>query len=45
MDVRKVGGRIRQCRLQRRLRQGDLAATLSVSAQAVSKWEAWRERS
>lgn len=39
MDVRKVGARIRQCRQQRRLRQGDLAATLSVSAQAVSKWE------
>ena len=39
MDVRKVGARIRQCRQQRHLKQGDLAASLSVSPQAVSKWE------
>ncbi len=39
MDVRKVGNRIRERRQEQALRQGDLARTLCVSAQAVSKWE------
>lgn len=34
-----IGTTIQQLRHQRRVRQGELAATLGVSVQAVSKWE------
>ena len=39
MDAVKTGGLIAQARRERKLTQKDLAETLHVSTQAVSKWE------
>lgn len=39
MDLVELGGRIREQRLKRRLKQQDIANALALSAQAVSKWE------
>ena len=39
MDPVKVGAAVRTLRLQQGYTQHDLAESLSVSAQAVSKWE------
>ena len=39
MDLIAMGNRIREQRLKRRLKQRDIANALTLSAQAVSKWE------
>lgn len=39
MNIRDLGKRIKDQRSSRRLRQTDIAVTLGVSVQAVSKWE------
>ncbi len=39
MDLMAMGDRIREQRLKRRLKQRDIANALTLSAQAVSKWE------
>lgn len=39
MDLKRLGGRIKELRQKRRLRQADIAHALQISAQAVSKWE------
>lgn len=39
MDLIALGARIREQRMRRRLKQQDIANALTLSAQAVSKWE------
>ncbi len=39
MNLEELGGRIKRRRMERKLRQQDLANVLGISAQAVSKWE------
>ena len=39
MDRKRIGDRIRQCRLEHRLTEGDLANRLGVSREVVSRLE------
>ena len=39
MDTKKIGAFLKQCRKEKNLTQEQLAETIGVSRQAISKWE------